>query len=243
MNRYFLSISFKGTNYHGWQVQPNANTVQAELNKWLSTLFKEDIETVGCGRTDAGVHAKAFVLHFDTVQVPEDMHHWIYKLNQVLPHDISVLNCYPVKQEEHARFSALSRTYKYFIHQQKDPFLNETSYYLTQQLQIELMNKGCELLMQHTDFTSFSKLHTDVQTNNCKIMRANWFVEGHQLIFTIQADRFLRNMVRAIVGTLLDVGKGKISLEELEKIILGKDRGKAGVSVPAHGLFFWGVEY
>lgn len=243
INRYFLTISYKGTHYHGWQVQENAHTVQAECNHWLGAILKEEIGVVGCGRTDAGVHAKEYVLHFDCENLLKDTDQFIYKLNQALPSDIAILKCIPAEKDLHARFSAISRTYKYFIHQQKDPFLHETSYYLTQSLDLEQMNKGCDLIMQHTDFTSFSKLHTDVKTHNCKIIRAHWTVHNHQLIFTIQADRFLRNMVRAIVGTLLEVGKGRITLDDLEYIIASKDRGKAGASVPAQGLFFWGVEY
>lgn len=243
-NRYFIQLSYKGTQYHGWQLQPNAITVQEVLTKSLSTILRETIEVTGAGRTDTGVHASFFIAHFDSqrkdLQVDKKI---IFKLNSFLPQDIAIQKILKVKNESHARFDAKSRTYHYYIHQQKYPFLTESSYYFPHKLDVELMNKACELLYQFTDFTSFSKLHTDVKTNNCVIKNALWKQDQHKLIFEITADRFLRNMVRAIVGTLIDVGKNKISLNDFIEIIESKDRSAAGVSAPAHGLFLSNIEY
>lgn len=243
-HRYFIQLAYKGTNYHGWQMQPNAPTVQETLEKALYTILKEKIETVGAGRTDTGVHARFFMAHFECSKEQLDQDKKIIAgLNGILPLDISVQKILPVSQDTHARFSAISRTYEYHIHQKKDPFLDDFSYYLYGDLDIEKMNRAAELLSDYTDFTSFSKLHTDVQTNDCKIIQAGWNKEGHRLIFTIKADRFLRGMVRAIVGTLLEVGFDKICLAEFRKIIEDKDRSKAGFSVPAHGLILVDIEY
>ena len=242
--RYFIQLSYKGTNYHGWQIQPNAVSVQEVLTNAFSTILREDIEITGAGRTDTSVHASYFIAHFDSVKV--NLHSdkkFLFKINGLLPKDIAIHQVLHVKNDAHARFDATSRTYHYYIHQQKDPFLLESSYYLPQKLNINQMNEACKFLFQFTDFTSFSKLHTDVKTNNCKITEAFWSRDDYKLKFTITADRFLRNMVRAIVGTLIDIGKNKISLEDFIQIIEGKNRSDAGVSVPAHGLFLTNIVY
>ena len=246
MPRYFIQLSYMGTAYHGWQVQDNANSVQAELNKALSTYLREAIDTLGAGRTDTGVHAKSYIAHFDSVNetLEENIPQHLYKLNCLLPQDIAVFGLKKMHNDAHARFDATSRTYKYYVNQTKNPFLNETSYPLYVPLDVEAMNKAAQLLFKYADFTSFSKLHTDVKTNNCKVTFAKW-EEGDNdtLVFTITADRFLRNMVRAIVGSLLEVGKGKISVDGFKKIIELKDRQKAGMSVPAKGLFLTAISY
>ena len=241
--RYFLQLSYKGTNYHGWQIQSNAVSVQEVMEKALSTIMREEIAVVGAGRTDTGVHASFFVLHFDSEKENLDATNLMHRLNRFLPPDIAVSKMFRVNNEAHARFSAVSRTYKYFISTAKNPFQNETSYLYTLPLDMEKMNEAAAALFDYEDFTSFSRLHTDVKTNNCRIYRAEWSRENNQLVFTIRANRFLRNMVRAIVGTLLEVGKGKISLNEFRKIIEKKDRRAAGTSAPAQGLFLTQIEY
>ncbi|MDY0199223.1 MAG: tRNA pseudouridine(38-40) synthase TruA [Tenuifilaceae bacterium] len=243
--RYFIELSYLGKNYCGWQIQTNANTVQAEVNRALSLILQEDIMTLGAGRTDTGVHASYFVAHFNSKQeinIPSSKS-LIHSLNEVLPHDIAIANIFEVNPEAHARFSALSRTYKYYISQKKNPFTIDTSWIFKVDLNIDLMQKASSILLNYTDFTSFSKVGSDVKTNNCKITHAAWQVEGSNLVFTIQADRFLRNMVRAIVGTLVDVGREKISLSDFIEIIERKDRGLAGTSAPAAGLFLMDIEY
>lgn len=243
MHRYFLQLSYKGTRYFGWQRQPNAISVQEVIEKTLSTVLREDIAVVGAGRTDTGVHASFYVLHFDVsieIQKPEKL---IYHLNRFLPDDIAIQKIKIVNSDFHARFSAVSRTYKYFISTVKDPFNTETCYQFTVPVDLGKMNEAARVLFEFTDFTSFSKLHTDVKTNNCRIFQAEWKTENGQMIFTIKADRFLRNMVRAIVGTLLEVGKGKISVDDFRKIIEKKDRRAAGTSAPAKGLFLVDIEY
>jgi len=244
MYRYFIQLSYKGTNYHGWQFQPNAISVQEVLVKAFSTILREEIEITGAGRTDTGVHAIDFMAHFDTKI--ENIHlddKFIFKINSYLPKDIAIHKIIPVLKEAHARFDAISRTYNYYIHQKKDPFLLESSSFIPQDLDVEAMNTASNLLFNFIDFTSFSKLHTDVKTNNCKITEAFWRQENHKLIFTISADRFLRNMVRAIVGTLLEVGKHKLTINDFTQIIESKNRSKAGVSVPAQGLFLSSINY
>ncbi|WP_346861108.1 tRNA pseudouridine(38-40) synthase TruA [uncultured Draconibacterium sp.] len=243
IRRYFLQLSYKGTNYHGWQIQPNAISVQEVMEDALSKILREKIAVVGAGRTDTGVHASYFILHFDAEnKVPENLD-LVYKLNSFLPSDIAVQKVWPVNQELHARFSATSRTYHYFISRQKNPFTTKISYTYLKPLDIDKMNEAAQLLFNYEDFTSFSRLHTDVKTNNCKIMQAEWRDEENQLVFVIKADRFLRNMVRAIVGTLLEVGKGKLSINEFCQIIENKDRGLAGASAPAQGLFLVDIGY
>ncbi len=242
-NRYFLQLSYKGTRYHGWQVQPNAVSVQEVMEKALSAILREEISVAGAGRTDTGVHASFFMLHFDSGVIISDTCNLVFKLNRFLPPDIAVLKIFPVNSMAHARFSAFSRTYNYFISTEKNPFQIETSYLYTVPLDMEKMNEAAAVLFEYEDFSSFSRLHTDVKTNNCKIYQAEWEREGSQLVFTIKADRFLRNMVRAIVGTLLEVGRGKLSAEDFRKIIEKKDRGAAGASAPAEGLFLSYIEY
>ncbi len=242
--RYFIYISFKGTSYHGWQVQPNSVTIQKILDNALSTVFNEEISATGAGRTDTGVHALVFCAHFDSncQDLAENKNH-IFRLNRFLPKDISVTGIYKVTTEAHARFSAVSRTYKYYISRIKDPFLEDSSWFIHGNIDMNIMNRACMILKKYSDFTSFSRLHTDVKTNLCTIYSAIWEETDTSLVFTIKADRFLRNMVRAIVGTMTDAGTGKISLEEFENIILAKDRCRAGQSAPARGLFLTDIEY
>lgn len=242
--RYFVFLSYDGTRYHGWQIQPNGISVQEELMKALSTLMRHEVEVVGAGRTDAGVHAALMVAHFDTDR------EWntdllADKLNRLLPPDIAVARVTLVKPDAHARFDAISRTYKYYVTTVKSPFGRAYKCRLYgEPLDFERMNQAAATLFDYIDFTSFSKLHTDVKTNNCRIMQAHWDkLNDTEWVFTIQADRFLRNMVRAIVGTLFEVGRGKLSVEDFRKVIELKDRGKAGSSAPGHALFLVGIDY
>lgn len=240
--RYFIKFAYNGTHYHGWQSQPNAVTVQETLEKALSLLFKKHIELVGAGRTDTGVHAKEMYAHFDfNEQLETDF--WIPKLNSYLPKDIVIFEIIPVTAEAHARFDATSRTYEYYIHSFKDAFLTDLSWYHYYPLDLERMNEAASTLFEYTDFECFSKTNTDVFTHNCKITEAFWQKKGNQLIFTITADRFLRNMVRAIVGTLINIGQGKIEVAQLQKIIESKNRSEAGFSAPAHGLYLTQIKY
>lgn len=243
MARYFIELAYNGSPYHGWQVQPGAPTVQEELNRALSTLLRREVGVVGAGRTDTGVHASFFVAHFDTETPLPDLEILIYKLNRLTGSGIAVSRIYPVADDMHARFSALSRTYKYYIDKWKDPFTYGVAWRVFPLPDIERMNEACKVLFEYTDFTSFSKLHTDVKTNNCTIMEARWEDTDRQLVFTIKANRFLRNMVRAIVGTMLEVGQGKLSPEGLHRIIESKNRCNAGTSVPGHALFLCDIEY
>jgi len=242
--RYFIFISYKGTSYHGWQAQPNSVTVQKILDDSLSVVLNEKISTFGAGRTDTGVHATFFCAHFDSLS-PDllSVKNLIYRLNQYLPPDISVNSLRKVFPDANARYSAISRTYKYYISSTKDPFFDSSSWHLYGDIDLERMNKACSILYNHTDFTSFSKLHSGAKTNICRIYDANWEETGNRLVFTIKADRFLRNMVRAIVGTMVDVGFGKKDIREFEDIILSKDRCRAGKSAPAKGLFLVDIEY
>ena len=244
MPRFFIQLSFKGTNYHGWQSQPNANTIQAEIEKALATLTNELTETTGAGRTDAGVHARNYIAHFDTDHnLAKDPADFAYKLNAILPGDISVHKIIPVIPDAHARYSAISRTYEYTISRVKDPFNPEFSWYYPLPLEFSAMNEASAVLKNFTDFTSFSKLHSDVKTNNCKVFEASWTIEDSKMVFTIKADRFLRNMVRAIVGTMIDIGKGRLKVFDLQNVIEGKNRSLAGFSVPAQGLMLCEIEY
>jgi tRNA pseudouridine38-40 synthase len=240
--RYFLYLSYNGTAYHGWQTQPNTPSVQETLEKCLSVLVAEDIAVTGAGRTDTGVHAEMMTAHFD-VETPIDTAVLTKKLNSFLPNDIAVQKIIQVKDDLHARFDAVSRTYEYRITLQKNPFLQDLACRFHGELDFKRMNEAAETLFDYTDFTSFSKLHTDTKTNNCRIMQAEWLQRGDVWVFHIQADRFLRNMVRAIVGTLLEVGKGKITIEKFRQIIEEKNRCAAGTSVPACGLYLVDVEY
>ncbi|MCT4581511.1 MAG: tRNA pseudouridine(38-40) synthase TruA [Flavobacteriales bacterium] len=241
--RYFVQIAYNGKDFHGWQVQPNANTVQAEVNKALTTYFNNGpIHCVGCGRTDTGVHASDFYLHFD-IDKAIDTEETTYRINRILPFTIVVKRFIKVEDHQHTRFDALSRTYEYHIHTQKNPFILEGSLFYPYPLDIKRMNEACQLLFNYSDFTSFSKVHSDAKTNICKIMYAKWEVNNDQIVFTIQADRFLRNMVRAIVGTLLKVGQHKLSINDFANIIEAKDRCEAGKSVDGKGLYLSKVEY
>ena len=240
--RYFIELSYKGTNYHGWQIQPDASSVQEEITKALATILQEKILLVGAGRTDAGVHASQMFAHVDTVKKLSN--NYVHKLNAILPNDIVIKSIKEVSGETHARFDAVSRTYEYRVLLGRDPFLLETTWQLHQKnLQIEKMNEAANLLFKYEDFESFSKVKTDVNTFNCTIMKAVWTLEDKHLIFHIKANRFLRNMVRAIVGTLLEVGLGKKTVEDFRKIIESKKRSEAGLSVPAKGLFLTEVCY
>lgn len=241
--RYFIRLSYNGSNYCGWQIQPQDPSVQEALEKALATLFRTSVPITGAGRTDTGVNAKMMVAHFDVESPIADVPLTIRSLNGILPRDIAIYDIVPMHDTAHARFDAISRTYKYFTHCHKSPFLYPLSWQCRPGLDYELMNKAAELLPNYTDFTSFSKLHTDVKTNNCRITFARWEQEGDQWVFTITADRFLRNMVRAVVGTLVDVGTHKISIEQFCQIIEKKDRCAAGTSMPGHALFLWNITY
>lgn len=242
MSRYFLEIKYDGTNYHGWQIQQNANTVQSEINKALSTLLQENIIVVGAGRTDTGVHAKQLFAHFDSNK-SIDINKLLFKLNSFLAEDISCTSLSIVNHEAHARFSAKARTYEYWITPSKNPFLNKKAFFLPYEINIDSMNEATKHLIGEQDFSCFSKSNTDTFTNNCNIIYANWELKNEMLVFTITADRFLRNMVRAIVGTMLDVGQQKIEATELDSIIQSKNRGNSGTSAPAHGLYLIEVNY
>ncbi|MFV0530488.1 MAG: tRNA pseudouridine(38-40) synthase TruA [Flavobacteriales bacterium] len=241
--RYFIELAYDGTHYHGWQTQPNAISVQETTEKCLSVLLSSTIKITGAGRTDSGVHAKQMFAHFDWEKpLTED---FTVRMNNFLPKDIVIKAIFPVKEEAHARFDALSRKYNYYISLKKNPFNYHSSWQFSKiNLTLNLMNQAAQILQEYTDFTSFSKLHTDVKTNDCKIFKAEWtFVEKDLICFEIIADRFLRNMVRAIVGTLVEVGKNKLSLDEFRAIIKSKNRNNAGVSAPAKGLFLVKINY
>lgn len=246
--RYFIYLSYDGTAYHGWQIQPNAASVQAELNSALSLLLREEVLTTGAGRTDTGVHARMMVAHFDTSAEigngGDGLADLCHKLNRILPPDISVEQIKPVPSDAHARFDAVARTYHYYIYQKKNPFRLHYAARFAFPLDFRKMNQAAEMLLSVRDFTSFSKVHTDTKTNDCNVSRAVWEeVEPGLWRFEITADRFLRNMVRAIVGTLIDVGRGKISLQQFGEIISQKDRQAASDSVPANALFLVDIAY
>lgn len=243
MHRYFIQLSYNGTSFNGWQSQENAISVQSTINKCISDILQKKIVVTGCGRTDAGVHARDFYAHFDTDSDIFDCNNLTFKMNGYLAEDIAIKKIFPVDSTVNARFSAISRTYTYYISIVKNPFNKEFAYYFSPILNIEKMNQAATTLLEYTDFTSFSKLHTQTKTNNCKITEAFWKQENEQLIFTITANRFLRNMVRAIVGTLMDIGKDKITIEDFRKIIISKNRSSAGFSVPAKGLFLEKIMY
>jgi tRNA pseudouridine38-40 synthase len=241
--RYFIELAYDGTKYHGWQVQQNAVSVQELLNKALTTLLRQPIETIGCGRTDTGVHAKEYFAHFDGSKSEIENPKFEIGLNALLPHDIAIKRIIPVHADAHARFDATLRSYEYHIHFEKNPFLNGYSWLLRDRPNLELMNKAAVIIMEYIDFSCFSKSNTQVKTNNCKIAKAVWEQTNNGIIFKITADRFLRNMVRAIVGTLLLVGKGEMQPEEIRDIIESKNRSNAGMSVPACGLYLTEVKY
>ncbi len=240
--RYAIELSYRGTHYNGWQIQPNAPSVQEEIERRLTQLFgNTPISVVGCGRTDTGVHASYYVLHFDSDKA-QDCEELKYKLNKMLPDDIALFSVQLVSEEFHARFSATSRTYHYFIHKEKDAFITN-SLLLSRAIDLEAMNKAAQILIGKQDFTSLSKLHTDVKTNICDLTSAKWLENEHGIYFEISANRFLRNMVRATVGTLLEVGYGVLQPDDVRTILDAKDRGEAKLSVPAHALFLSNVEY
>lgn len=245
--RYFVRLSYKGTNYHGWQFQPNAISVQEELERVFSVILQKQTPITGAGRTDAGVHAKDYIAHFemDNHEFNKNLKQLVYKLNSLLPADIAIYEIWPVSESAHTRFDATKRTYHYFISYLKNPFLTDTAWMQYSELDIESMNKAGELLLQYNDFTSFAKLHSDNKTNICELMEAKWTnnkEEGYYK-FEISANRFLRNMVRSIVGSMVDIGRGKINLEDFKSIIEAKDRSKAGISAPAKGLFLVKIGY
>jgi len=244
--RYFIEIAFDGGAYHGWQIQSNAITVQELLDKALGTLLRRPIGTVGCGRTDTGVHAKQLYAHFDWDAAPFPLgeHDFLRRLNALLPNDIAVKRLIPVAPDAHARFDAVKRSYEYHAHLHKNPFLQGRSWLLREALDVPAMNRAAELLLPYTDFSCFSKSNTQVQTNNCHVMHAEWrWVDDDRLVFDISANRFLRNMVRAIVGTLMEIGRGERPPEYMHTVVQSKDRSVAGISVPACGLYLASVEY
>ncbi len=241
MPRYFLEVSYKGTHYSGFQVQQNANTIQAEIEKALEILFKEKFELTGSSRTDAGVHALQNFFHFDTGIAISNKH--IYNLNAILPNDIVAKSIIEVSDDKHCRFAAESREYKYFIYTNKNPFLEDRAYYLPYQLDIDLLHQAAAILKQYQDFTSFSKKHTQVNNFICHIVISQWLMEEDCLVYNVKANRFLRGMVRALVATMLKVGRGKITLEQFKQIIEAKDFAKAYFDTPAHGLFLVKVDY
>ena len=244
--RYFIELAYDGTNYHGWQVQPNAVTIQEVLNDALYTILREPVETIGAGRTDTGVHARQLYAHFDSqslVNGQQSLIKTVDSLNAILPKDIGVKRIIAVHDDAHARFDAVSRSYEYHVHFEKDPFKINQSWQLRDKPDIALMNVAAKIIMEYVDFSCFSKSNTQTFTNNCKITRAEWVYSGHCLMFHISADRFLRNMVRAIVGTLMQVGKKEIGSEDVRAIIESKNRSNAGTSVPACGLYLTEVKY
>lgn len=240
--RYFIELSYKGTFFHGWQIQPNAISVQETLEKALTLLLREPIAIVGAGRTDTGVHAKYITAHFETEQIfePESL---VFKLNSYLPASIAIQNILKVNPDAHARFDALTRAYEYRIIRKKNPFETESAYLLKGNLDVEAMNSAAKELLQYTNFKCFSKSKTDVKTYNCELFYAYWEENDDLLVFKISANRFLRNMVRAIVGTLIEVGQSKLTVNDVHKIIASEDRGQAGYSVPAKGLYLTEVTY
>jgi tRNA pseudouridine38-40 synthase len=243
--RYFLKLSYNGKKYNGWQSQQNAPSVQDEIEKCLSYQLHSSIRLTGCGRTDAGVHARNFYAHFDCDE-PVDLilsNQFQHKLNHCLTNDIAIEKVIPVCESAHARFDAISRTYHYQISRAKNPFTNESHYYVYGDLNVDAMQRCASILLEYEDFTSFSKLHSQTKTNLCNIHEAVFLTHGNELVFHITANRFLRNMVRAITGTLLEVGKGKLNEADFRTIIDAKDRNKAGFSVPAHALYLQEVRF
>lgn len=249
MTRYFLELAYKGTRYSGFQSQHNANTIQAEIEKALAFFQKEKFKLTGSSRTDAGVHAKQNFFHFDAL-IPitewkgvESEANLIYKLNAILPPDIVVKSVFAVNQNAHCRFDALSREYKYYIYRYKDPFKSERAFYFPYKLDIEKLQRAALMLKEHNDFTSFSKRNTQVKNFICQIFESRWVIEEDMIVYNVVANRFLRGMVRALTATMLQVGRNKISLENLKKIIDSKDCTMASFAVPAHGLFLYSVNY
>ena len=242
--RYFAELSYKGTAYCGWQRQPNAPSVQQTIEEALSTLLRENVEVVGAGRTDTGVHAAFYVAHFDTSKPIANPESFAYHLNALLPEDVAFKRIYAVGGEAHARFDALEREYRYYIEPRKNPFTRATSWQLTTPLNVEAMNRAAQVLLSTEDFTTFAKLGSNNTNNICHIYRAEWVeIECGMLVFIFRANRFLRNMVRAVVGTLVDVGRGKITPEEFADIVASRDLSRSSSSAPATGLFLTDVAY
>ena len=244
MQRYFLEVSYKGTAFSGFQIQNNALTIQSEVTKALQIFYRQPFELVGSSRTDAGVHALQNFFHFDVdeTQIQINNKH-LYRLNAIISPDIVFKNIFPVSADKHCRFNALSREYQYFIYQNKNPFLKSTAWYYPYSLDIDKLNKAAQILLSHTNFTSFSKKHTQVKTFNCTIEYAKWFVQNDCLVFNIKANRFLRGMVKSLVATMLKVGRNQITLTEWEKIIEAKNCSHTDFSAPANGLFLVAVNY
>lgn len=244
MARFFLRLGYRGVPFHGWQVQPNAVSVQGEIEKALTTVLRAPISIVGAGRTDTGVNARLMYAHFDFDMPLQDKGRLLTSLNRLVGRDIAIYDIIPVHEDAHARFDAIERTYKYFVTFEKTPFFYPFSWYCTNGLDIDMMNEAAALLLNVDDFTSFAKLHSDAKTNICKVTKTEWSMEGDSIaVFTITADRFLRNMVRSVVGTLVDVGRGKLTIEGFHEIIKRKDRCAAGQSMPGEALFLWDVKY
>lgn len=242
--RYFITFSYDGSNYHGWQIQPNGNSVQAELQRALTILLRRETTVVGAGRTDAGVHARMMVAHFDTETALDDCRQTAYRLNRILPRDISVSRVEQVAEDMHARFSATSRTYRYYIHTRKDPFCRAYSCELHYELDFEAMNEAAAVLMEYEDFGAFCKSHADVKTTLCRVTAARWHrTSDHSWYFEITANRFLRNMVRAVVGTLIDVGRHRITIDDFRRVVEGRRRTEAGESMPGGALFLEDIRY
>lgn len=245
MSRYFIHLAYNGTAYCGWQTQPQLPTVQLTIEQALATLLRHTTPVVGCGRTDTGVHAADFYAHFDSTAIEgqKEIKDLVFKLNNILPPDIAVFDIFPVADNAHARFDATARTYQYHVSERRLPFRQGQYCRIYFRPDVEMMNRAAKVLMEYDDFTSFAKLHTQVKTNICYLTHAEWTPEADGLVFTIQSNRFLRNMVRSVTGTLLDVGRGKLTIDGLREIIEKKDRCAAGVSMPACGLFLTKVEY
>lgn len=244
--RYFIELSYDGAAYCGWQRQPSAPTVQQTLEKALSTLLRSDIEVVGAGRTDTGVNASYYVAHFDSLQQVNDCSQLVYKLNLILPYDIAVSRIRQVRDDAHARYDAAEREYTYYISQRKNPFRRYSAWQYYVPLDVEKMNRAAEALLSWKDFTTFAKLNSNNKTNICRVVKAEWRRDGKDedlLVFTIRADRFLRNMIRAIVGTLVDVGRGRYSVEDFEHILHSCDLSLSSAGAPAQGLFLSDVQY
>ena len=241
--RYLLELSFNGSNYHGWQIQPKSISVQETIEKCISTILNKKTTIVGAGRTDAGVHASYFCAHFDSTKIIEDKTDFVYKLNSFLPNDISIYNLHKVSDDFHARFDALSRTYQYKLNTKKNPFLIDGAYFLKKDINFSKMNLAALKLYNYKDFKCFSKSNTDVHTFDCNITNAKWRFEESYWLFEISANRFLRNMVRAIIGTLIEIGEGKNEINHMDKVIMSKNREEAGYSVPAHGLYLTDIIY
>jgi tRNA pseudouridine38-40 synthase len=243
--RYFIELSYKGTNFHGWQMQGNAYTVQAEINRALAIVFRRNVSTYGCGRTDAGVHARQFFAQFDNPDAIEQPDNIVQKLNSILHKDICISRVLPVGDTASTRFDATARTYKYFISTYKNPFRQEFAWHIPYHLNVSRMNAACLHLLAATEFGAFMKAHSEAKTTTCYVSQAHFEVKRkeHLVIFTITANRFLRNMVRAIVGTLVNVGNGNMMPDNMADIIASQDRSRAGGSAPAEGLFLWQVRY